>query len=636
MKIVYEHILKFLVDKPDIKDLSLKLFQLGHEHEIEGSIFDFEFTPNRGDCLSVQGLVRDLSVFYEINLDIPMYAENIPLLNLNFINKAEEECPQISFLNIEIEGEIAKYESYLEDYFNDLKINKNNFFTDISNYIAYELGQPTHCYDFPNIGNDITLENNNKENKFTTLLNNTINLKGSDLVFTSEKNIINLSGIMGGLETSCSKKTKNLLIECAYFMPESIIGKAIKYNLHSDASHKFERGTDPQCHEKVLRRFIQIVKDHAHISKLGLYTYSGPVFEEVELNCDVEKINKILGLHENEDNYKDILNKLGFHINKTIKVPSFRSDIHHQNDLAEEFARVVGYDNIPVHPLNIKPIKDRLHSNHQSEYNLKAYLTTNGFVEVINTPFCSTNSLESITLDNPLDSNRQNIRTNLTDSLIENLIYNENRQNDSIKLFEISDVYSLKGEIQKNKRLCVIVSGRQGQNYLEFSKKLNDKYLIDIFKKIDIDISNNILNIDRSKLNSKIKTPIFAIELNIEGLPIMTLNNSSKKTLLPNFVKYIPISEFPSSYRDFSFAVKDSSKITALIENLSNIDSNIVKNSFMFDFYTNKKINETKIGYRFIFQSHNKTLTDLEINIEINKITKAALSIESVSLPGYL
>ena len=116
----------------------------------------------------------------------------------------------------------------------------------------------------------------------------------------------------------------------------------------------------------------------------------------------------------------------------------------------------------------------------------------------------------------------------------------------------------------------------------------------------------------------------------------MTLNNSSKKTLLPNFVKYIPISEFPSSYRDFSFAVKDSSKITALIENLSNIDSNIVKNSFMFDFYTNKKINETKIGYRFIFQSHNKTLTDLEINIEINKITKAALSIESVSLPGYL
>ena len=145
MKIAYQHILKFMEDKPDIKDLSMKLFQLGHEHEIENSIFDFEFTPNRGDCLSLHGLVRDLNVFYRTNLDIHTYDENIPPLNLNFINQVEEQCPQISFLNIEIDGKISKYKDYLEDYFNDLKINKNNFFTDISNYIAYELGQPTHC-----------------------------------------------------------------------------------------------------------------------------------------------------------------------------------------------------------------------------------------------------------------------------------------------------------------------------------------------------------------------------------------------------------------------------------------------------------------------------------------------------------
>ena len=633
MKIAYQHILKFIEDKPDIKDLSMKLFQLGHEHEIENSIFDFEFTPNRGDCLSLHGLARDLNVFYRTNLDIHTYDENIPPLKLNFINKVEEQCPQISFLNVEIDGNISKYKDYLEDYFNDLKINKNNFFTDISNYIAYELGQPTHSYDFSNMGNDIILEENSRENKFTTLLNNTVNLKGLDLVFTSENKIINLSGIMGGLETSCNKQTKNALIECAYFKPESIIGKAIKYNLHSDASHKFERGTDPQCHEKVLRRFIQIVKDHTQITKIELYTYSGPTFQEVELNFDLEKINKILGLDENEDDYKDTLNRLGFDINKTIKVPSFRSDIHHQNDLAEEFARVIGYDNIPVSSLNIKQNKDRSSIKYPSQHNLKAFLTDHGFIEVINSPFCSINSSESIRVDNPLDSNRENIRINLTDSLIENLIYNENRQNDSIKLFEISDIYSLKGEIQKSKRLAVVISGRQGQNHLEFSKKLNEEYLINVFKKIDIDISDNILNVDRGKLNTKIKTPIFAIEFNIEDLPNV-LNKPAKKTSFHNFVKYKPISEFPSSYRDFSFSVKDSSKIIELIDNLSNIDSNIVKNSFMFDFYKNKKINETKIGYRFIFQSHAKTLTDLEINKEIKKITKSALSIDSVTLPG--
>ena len=636
MKIAYKHILRYLEEKPDINDLSLNLFQLGHEHEIENSIFDFEFTPNRGDCLSIHGLARDLNVFYKTNLDTPLYSKNIPLLDLNFINKAEEQCSQISFLNIEIDGKISEYKDYLEDYFNDLKINKNNFFTDISNYIAYELGQPTHSYDFSKIGNDITLEKSSGDNEFTTLLNKTINLRSSELVFTSEKNIINLSGIMGGIETSCTNQTKNALIECAYFRPESIIGKAVKYNIHSDASHKFERGTDPECHEKVLRRFIQIVSDHCKINRLEIYFYPGQAFKKVELNFDLKKVNKILGVNVNENSYKDILTNLGFNIKKTVKVPSFRSDIHHQNDLAEELARVIGYDNIPLSSINLKSNNHIANLSSSNEEILKVFLKDHGFMEVINSPFCSTYSSDSITVDNPLDSNRENIRTNLTDSLVENLIYNEKRQKDSIKLFEISDIYSSANGIKKNKRLGLIVSGRVGQNHMEFSKKLDNKYLSNIFKKIDINIEANILNINRNKLNSKIKTPIFAIELNIDDLCLDTSNTIVQNTPFSNFIKYKPISEFPSSFRDFSFSVKDSSRIIEVINLLSNVQSDIIKNSFMFDFYENKKINETKIGYRFIFQSHDKTLNDIEINLEIKKITEAALSIDSVSLPGSL
>ena len=127
MKIVYEHLLNFLVDKPDIEELSSKLFQLGHEHEIDGSIFDMEFTPNRGDCLSLLGLARDLNVFYQTDIDIPIYKDQIGLLNLNFINQAQEKCPSISFLNIEIKGPITNYKDYLENYFKDLELNKNNF-----------------------------------------------------------------------------------------------------------------------------------------------------------------------------------------------------------------------------------------------------------------------------------------------------------------------------------------------------------------------------------------------------------------------------------------------------------------------------------------------------------------------------
>ena len=633
MKIAYSHILKFLVDKPNIEDLSSKLFQLGHEHEIEDQVLDMEFTPNRGDCLSVYGLARDLNVFYKTNFDIPVYSGDLPILKLNFINEMEDDCPQISFLNIEIkEKNISEYKNYLKNYFNDLKLNRINFFTDISNYVAYEMGQPTHSYDFSTIGDDITLKMLANKTKFNTLLENKIDLEDSELVFTSREKVINLSGIMGGLETACSQKTTNALVECAYFKPESIIGKALKYNLHSDASHKFERGTDPKCHEKVLRRFIQIVSDHAEITKLELYKYAGPSHKEVELDFDSKKVNSILGFDIDKVKYKKSLVKLGFDVKDTVKVPSFRSDISHQNDLAEELARVIGYDNIPVSSIKLsKPIN---RFNLSNEKKIKAFLVDHNFVEVINSSFCSLDNPNSVKVDNPLDSNREYLRTNLIESLIDNVVYNEKRQKDSIKFFEISDVYKFQKNLSSEKKLAIIISGREGENHLDFSKKLDDEYLIKLFQKINMNIDKYFININREQIDSKIKTPIFAIELLIHDLSSKIRDYIPLNRPLDNFIKYKPISEFPSSFRDLSFSIKKSSSIHQVIHSLSEIKSDIIKNSFMFDFYENNKTNESKIGYRFIFQSHIRTLTDQEINKEIKKITNFILSIESVSLPG--
>jgi len=634
MKIAYDHLLRFLDDKPEIEDLSRKLFQLGHEHEIEDSIFNMEFTPNRGDCLSLKGLARDLNVFYKTNLEVPVYSNELPSLDLNFINKAQDKCPQISFLNIEIEGEISEYKGYLNNYFEDLKINKNNFFADVSNYIAYEMGQPTHCYEFSSIGEDITLLEDNTNSPFTTLFGDEIHLNGSNLVFTSEGKIINLSGVMGGIETSCNNKTKNVLIESAYFKPDSIIGKAVKYNLQSDSSHKFERSTDPKCHETALRRFIQIVDEHSKIKKLGIFKGNVCEFKELNLELNLKKVNNILGLNISEDDFKKSLIKLGFSVDKTIKVPSYRSDIQHQNDLAEEIARVIGYDNIPVSSINLEPKTNELNLNNETK--IKNFLIEHGFMEVINSPFCINNSSDSIKVDNPLDSNRESIRVNIIDSLIENLIYNEKRQKDSIKIFEISDLYKSNQGIQRERKLALLISGRRGHDYKDFSRKLDEAYLKEIFQKIDINIDENIFSIDRNKLNSKVKTPIFAIELKIDELLLNINNHIFQEASFANFIKYKPISEFPSSFRDFSFSIKDFSKISDLINTLSSVESKIIKNFYIFDFYENKKTNEFKIGYRFIFQSNSRTLTDIEIDKEMKEILNSILLIESVSLPGSI
>ena len=634
MKIAYEHILKFLEDQPDIDDLSSKLFQLGHEHEIENLVFDMEFTPNRGDCLSVRGLARDLNVFYKTNLEVPTHDGDIPALELNFINEAVDACNNISFLNIEIKGNISEYKGCLKKYFHDLKLNKNNFFTDVSNYVAYEMGQPTHCYDFSAIGDDITLKRSTNNTKFITVLNDTINLDASDLVFTSNEKTVNLSGIMGGSETACTQKTTNILLECAYFQPESIIGKAVKYNLHSDASHKFERGTDPKCHEKVLRRFIKIIGDHSEITKLELYNYAGPANREVELDFDLKKVNNILGLDVSEDYYKNSLIKLGFVVEQAVKVPSFRSDINHQNDLAEELARVIGYNNIPVKSISLKKIASKF--NTSNERKIKAFLIDHNFVEVVNSSFSSVGCPNAIKVDNPLDINREYIRTSLIESLTQNVIYNEKRQKDSIKFFEISDVYTLDRNLTREKKLAFIISGRRGENYQEFSQKLDKKYLIHLFQKIGINIEKHIVSINREQIDSKIKTPIFAVELLIDDLAGKIEDYLPVNEPLTNFIKYKPISDFPSSYRDLSFSVKSSEQIEEVINILSGISSEIIVNSFMFDFYNNKKKNESKIGYRFIFQSDNRTLTDTEVNVEIKKITDSVLLLDSVSLPGFL
>ena len=142
MKVAYSHLVRNLKENPSKEMLSESLFQLGHEHEIEGEIFDIEFTPNRGDCLSINGLLRDLAAFYDVNLKQEIFGGEIKELKIDFENLAQDICPKISFLKIEIEKIPKKYKPYLNDYFEDLDLNKNNFFTDISNYLSYETGQP--------------------------------------------------------------------------------------------------------------------------------------------------------------------------------------------------------------------------------------------------------------------------------------------------------------------------------------------------------------------------------------------------------------------------------------------------------------------------------------------------------------
>lgn len=632
MKFLYQDILKFFHNKPSKAMLSEKLFQLGHEHEIIDDIFDIDLTPNRGDCLSLRGLSRDLNVFFENNEFPDIYEDNIGELNLNFENLSIQDCPKITFLEISIDKDISEYKPYLNNFFLTLGNNKTNFFTDVSNYLSYELGQPTHCYDQKLMNGKLSFKNIPCNESFTTLLNSNIQLKDKNCVFTLDDKIINLAGIMGGSSTSCSSSTRTALIECAYFNPEAIIGKSVKYNLNSEAAYKFERGVDIQGQNRTLKRFIKIVQDHASIKSLRIKTFTEKKMQQKYIPIDVNKINGILGTDIQDNQYKNYLTKLGFKVGDKIEVPTYRHDITSQNDLSEEVARVLGYNNIINQPIVLSSFTNK---NETKLNKISNFLVKNGFTEVINFPFSSKKEQESITIDNPLDVNKKFLRTSLKESLLDNLLYNERRQKDSIKLFEISNVYYKKDNLINQKiRLGVIASGRRGHDYINFTKKLDKNYLEDLLnEEIDPRVFE-FEEIDRNDIKTKRNEKIFYTEVLLNDVPDIFYENISFPKKPIKFPRFKKVSEFPSSNRDFSFSVSNMNQYNKVIELIDNFSHEYLKESFIFDFYRNIDGKEIKIGVRLVFQSSEKTLCDNEINNASKKILQPIIDLDGVNIPG--
>ena len=634
MKISYNHLVNHIKENPSIEMVSESLFQLGHEHEIDGDILDMELTPNRGDCLSVKGLLRDLSVFYTVNLKEKIYNEKIDELQLDFENLSHNTCPKISFLKMEIDKIPKKYNQYLNDYFMKFNLNKNNFFTDVSNYLSYETGQPTHCYDATKINGKLVLQESEINQEFHTLLDKKINLSDKNSFFSINDEIVNLAGVVGGKSTACSSETKTVLVECAFFEPEAIMGKSLKYDIQSEASHKFERFVDPESHDYIIRRFINVVSEHANIKEMSSISYEYKKKQAIKIPLNVDKINQILGIDITEDQYVNYLSKLGFTINDNqVNVPSHRSDIVSQNDLSEEVARIIGYDNISKNKLSLA--KGKISKTDSIENKLRFFLIDHGFYEVINFPFSGEKCTDSIKIDNPLDSNKEYMRTTLINSLLEKLAFNERRQKDSIKLFEISDVYSLKNnEIIKKRNLALVASGRVGHNHEDFPKKINKKYLTNLFKDSlpSEDFAIKIFN--REGLNSKIKNEIVGCEIDIEKFSAKVLDYKQQTKPPGSFKKFSQISDLPFSSRDLSFSIKDFSSRQDLEKYVLGYEHELLKEKFIFDYFYNENNAEIKIGFRFIFQSLNSTITEIQVNNVMNDIIRDTEKIKGVTIPG--
>lgn len=440
-------------------------------------MIEVDLTPNRSDCLSIAGLAREVGVLNKILVDKPKINAVVPTIKDTFpINvDAPACCPRyigrvIKDINVNAESPL-----WMQEKLRRSGLRSIDPVVDVTNYILLEFGQPMHAFDLDKLSGSINVRMANDNEKITLLDGQEVELRSNTLVIADEAQALAIAGVMGGEYSAVSENTTNIFLECAFFEPISIAGKARSYGLHTDSSHRFERGVDYKLQSKMIERatelLLEIVGGNAGPISENVSTSDLPSRELVELRY--ARVESLLGLKIDKTEVEEILTRLGLHVDKLtkdgwlIKVPSYRFDISIEADLIEEVGRIYGYNNLPVTQpvgsLALKPCDESI----TPIADIQNHLVTLGYQEAITYSFVDPElqqkldpENEGIALANPISADLSVMRTSLWTGLLKALLYNQNRQQDRVRLFETGLRFVKKGDdIDQSPMLAGVVSG---------------------------------------------------------------------------------------------------------------------------------------------------------------------------------
>lgn len=630
----------------------------------EDFILDFEILPNQSYGLSHMALARELCSFY----DLPFKP-----LKTNEFKDAEKKS-----ISVEIENpkhclrysaivlknvEAVETPDRIKSRLKAMDVNpKNNLLIDVSNYVMFETGQPTHCFDFDKLsGQRIKIRFSKAGETLNTLDGQDLKLSENFLVIADSEKPIALAGIIGGSETAVSPKTKNILIESAYFEPSLIKRTSGLTCIKTESSYRFERGADIEITLQSARRIAQIIMDACSKASIEAVNDSYPAkYQPKVIEVNPDKINSILGTNLSE---ADIFNSLKA-VQPDIRdckpwqfsVPSYRRDMEGICDLAEETGRFMGYDIIPSKS-EMKIMKASATSAFMITSDLRNKFSILGFSEVYNYDFisakeiksCLLNECDCVRIKNPLSLEYQFLRTSLVCGILKTLKYNLNRQTESVSIFEVGNVYSRneKGHEEETRFAGLMHGVFSGERFWKSSGENADFYHLKgalnyAFKGFDnlkfVKVSavpgfmhsgnsleillrgKNIgfmgqLNPKASDGNGFKNNNIWYFEFSLAGLIA-----SHKKDFHLNIKQMRPVSEFPIMWRDLS-VILDKNREWADIEKTVSKIPHLAKIE-LTDIYRGKNIGENfkSITIRFTFSSTEKTLTDEEVNAYMSEI----------------
>ena len=430
------------------------------EHlRLDDTLFTLKLTPNLAHCLSVFGIARELSALTGVPLQTPAFPkiQTTHKDTLPVKIEATDLCGRFSGRIVRGVNPKATTPAWMVDRLARCGQRSVSPLVDISNYVMFELGRPSHIFDLDKIHGGLHVRWGKAGEQLALLNGNTVTVDEKVGVIADSKEVESLAGIMGGQATAVSDSTSNIYIEAAFWWPTAIAGRSRRFNFSTDAGHRFERGVDPQLTVEHIERITQLVVDicgtpQTTVGPIDDQQVNMPKTESVTLR--VARAVKVIGMPLTQQRIADALRGLGLPVEEgdgvvTVTPPSFRFDIKIEEDLIEEVARMVGYNNLPTTPPKA-PITAKIRAESQrSPHAVRRQLAALGYQETINFSFVDArwetelaDNANPVALLNPIASQMSVMRSSLIGSLLQVVKFNADRKAHGVRVFEIGRVFS--------------------------------------------------------------------------------------------------------------------------------------------------------------------------------------------------